>query len=572
MATRPVFKTESWRPGPIANQIGGSDINWLVDSVESVGSKTSVKVKGAVGDGTTPCDDAFIEAMDEAFAFAGTWERNVGIHLPAGVYLITNPNVFNRWTNAAYPARAYVTFFGDGMGTTKIVFRPSVPNAWMYDSVANPTKHLMMLTMHDLTIETDPSVVGGPVNLFRLSGVAGWPDQGWTFVNCRFDSHYQHPGTLMKIEGPVNGSEMKFVFCRGYRWKNIIHSTNPQAINHYLIGCDFELCRGDLFWYEGIDGAGGGGQLTLVGGSYIVGEQGFTDNPSLVRIEGATGSVCNLVGVKTEVHDASTILYRIEGVNNFCRIVAHGCDHASGFHPAKLARVNSNCGARLTLRDCNLGQLNLPPGPVFEFVNSTNTPGYYHGTGDSAIVHVEDCDLHTPHVQDLGSWATNAEGGLLRLRRCRAYYPVAHELIPAIAMDADLCGPLGWRAGRGVNPLHVKSISGYVGYWPHVGWGGYITIQVPLGSLIKSIRVNKRAEVGDGGVYQLEVTDGAGVSYGKSIEGTRNDAHFIALEHLNKYVETEDDRIVKLTYAAGKGGGGAYRQQGPGEFFMVEYY
>jgi hypothetical protein len=485
--------------------------------------------------GVVPADSAIVAAMTQAFASADP-KQNVRVHIPAGKCLITESALLNLWTGST-PYRFGVTFSGDGVDVTTIVFRPT-STAYLYDGVSVPGRRFMYATFRDLTVLCDSSTAGGTVSLFRQYGhTDGYPDQAFTFAGCRFDADPDHAGNLLRIEGTFNGSENKFLFCRGYHWQSVISCANEQAVNQYVVGSDFELTRGHIFHFTA------GGQLTVLGGSYILGNDANEFGGSLLRLESGAGGIAgtfNFYGVRTEVYDPTAKVYHLTGQNLGATVnVVGGAHRVLVNADCVLARVNSFSSARVFFSGCDL--VPNSHNNKIEFENTQGTPGWYFALASAGSVVIENSSI-AEDLCDHVTWGANAEGGVFRTRNCTAGGPVAVE-DPATALDWDMTGK-GGVSGRHANPVRVKSASGFVAYWPNStpAWAALGKIKLPSGSVLKSIHVRK-ANKGDGDAssYQLAVTNGDGShTYGTSVLGTRGAQHDVHVEDIHRTLISEN--------------------------------
>lgn len=382
---------------------GGHGLEWI-----------NVLDYGADSTGTTSSDSAFVAAMTAAFNSTNPSE-NKPIYIPPGQYLITHADLLNAWS-AKTPYRRFVMIAGAGPGITNVIFRPVEPDAYLYDGKAVSSRRFMHLTIRDLSITADGSLSNSQVNLFRQYGNNdGHPDQGYTFSNTRLDADAEHPGILLRIEGPYNGSENRLLFSRGRFWKSVISSTNVQAVNNYVVACDWELTKGAVFNFSG------GGQLTVIGGSYILGSRGDSLGGSLLQVNSGIGGITgtfNFTGIRTEVYDRTAILYNLNGPNTGMVINVIGATHrVLNGGDLVLARVNSYGGARLLFKGCDLApnsnHLRI------EFTNSEKITNWYRSYSSASTVQIEDSHIE-PDLNSYIRWEPNSEGGLFRTRGCSA--------------------------------------------------------------------------------------------------------------------------------------------------------
>jgi hypothetical protein len=436
---------------------------------------------GADPTGLTYSDDALERALIAAFSDPdpGT---NSAVYFPAGRYVFVRPGALNHWQSQS-PYRRRVLFRGDGPGTSRIIFRPRTPNSYFYDGLSFPDRRLMLATFKDLGFYVDTGINSGPTHLFRIfGGTDRYPDQGFIFSNIEFQGAEGNEGIILDIEGTINGSENKFEMCSARLWRTAIRSSNPQAVNHYFIGCDFELMTGPIFDFVS------GGQLTVVGGSFILGIPGRDGDSSLLRIRstrsGMTGTF-NFSGIRTEVYDKNAVIYDLGGPNLSAVVNINGATHrVLNAGDAVLARVNAFSGVRLLVRGSDLvpnrGRLKI------QFVNSQgigNWTGFSRGRGS---VEITDSIIHPLMHQDV-SWSSDAVGGLFRTRNCSFAGRVAvGEAV--LAADWDLLGPTqGTSVGAvGREPKIVSIRKGF--------WSGPLgaAVQLPAYSLVTKISLRRQ--------------------------------------------------------------------------------
>lgn len=145
---------------------------------------------------------------------------------------------------------------------------------------------------------------------------------------------------------------------------------------------------------------------------------------------------------------------------------------------------------------------------------------------------------------------------------------------PTTALDWDMTGPKGWTSGRNMNPVQVKSVSGFVSYWPDANHPDNAAIKLPVGAIIKAIRVRKVSHGTSSASYQLKITnDDNSYTYGTSVGARQRDEHDVILENVNRYIrEAGVDQVIRIRTTSGNKGNASPQEMGPGDIFIVEYY
>jgi len=561
-------------PGAVTDRIGAADAFATVaaalaaaapSSRDQVAGVVRARDFGAVCNGSADDTAAVLASLSTAMS-AAAYNVNVRVELPSGDCLVTMANLLGSFS-APTAQRAWLTIAGAGTWATKLTYRPRTPDTYLYDGTI--AKQLQFLIVRDLTIVADDSVAAGPVNLFRQNGAGANPDQGYQFLDVWFHGPRAHPSTLLRIEGALNGSENRFINCRGYWWKSVLSVANGQAVNQYVIGCDWELTQGDVFYFEG------GGQLTVMGGSIILASGGNAGaGGSVLRIKSPRAgntSAFNFIGIRTEVYDAAAKLFHLTGPNLGALVNVVGSSFRTlNAGDAVLARINSYSNVALTFTGCDL----MPSANRLgvEFENTQGVAKWYQASAAGGRVVVERSHVAADMASQV-SWHAHAEGGLFRMRSCTTPAVPVSNGAPALALDVDrTSADHSWQAARNDNVREVKSVSGFVSYWPSVARTNHGAVQLPVGSIVKSIRIRKAARGGDSSLYQLKATnDNNSYTYGESKVAKRSDQHDIMLENVNRFVSSPGaDQVVRVTCVVC--GDDVVESMSPGDLFVVEYY
>jgi hypothetical protein len=481
---------------------------------------TNVKVFGAKGDGTTDDSTAIKDALN--FMFSGSdYKQNRDLYFPAGNYLVTSNNVMGQWSSSpAY--RQHVTFIGAGRYSSAITFKPGGSTAkYLYDGESGGVgiaQQLLFVLFEKLGfICDDTGMSGGSVNLFKEFPVVGAPTQNFMFRDCYFQGATTYPGTVLEVRGITNGSENSFHNCRANGMQHIIYSTNPQNVNNYAFGCDWEGCTSDIYYFSG------GGQLTHVGGSVVWTPASAAYVLNSDAPAGGLTTNYNVYGLKVESNTASARLVNVAGANNSSRIAFRDCDFgvtAGGDRTSVSVLPDST--ASVLFDHCRfVGQ----SGEHLMEFKAAITANYQFSTHANAQIELRNCWILRT-MQDNVTWGANALG-LFRIRDAQQTGGSATGQ-SGVAMDCDMTN-LGQVHPRSSNGAAVKSHTGYTTYWPDATFntdGADAAVKLPVNSMVKSIKVRKVASSGSATTYRLAVINSDGTyTYGITTAAAQNTQH-----------------------------------------------
>jgi len=480
---------------------------------------------GADNTGATDQTATLILAMNKAFASA-TLTTNLVVDLPDGEYLFTQVNPFGSYSVSA-DARQHVTFRGNGRYSTRIRFKPGgSSDAYLYDGstgagVAAADNQFLYAMFKDIGFIMDETgMSAGTLNIIRQFPKAGAPNQNFQFRDCYAlgPSTVARAGTWMVINGTINGAENSWNNCRASQMKTIIDSTNPQAVNHYVFGCDWESMVGDI--YKFVDG---GGQLPHVGGSIIFGSTLAADAYVLnCQASVGQGTNFNFYGIKTELSDTNALIVNLSGTNNAAAVNFRDCDFGTtgGAGSRIVASVQPNAPCSVLFERCNM--IPTTGGPyLYEF--KAGASNYWLGVQYNGRIEFQNCKLPTD-IHDRFSWGSNSNG-LFRIRggiNTGAWTP---DTDPNISWDCDLLNGNPARSPSSAGP-ELKTVWGAIYTWPDSGAntaGARTRLKLPVGAIIKAIKVHRIAFGGTATAWSLAITNDDGTyTYGIIAAGAQN--------------------------------------------------
>jgi hypothetical protein len=488
-----------WRAGDYRGQadnvmIIGSQLRPLGQGawVRSV-DRVNVTLFGARGDydpvAKNGTDDtaAIIAAL--RYALVNASNRPARLHFPAGNYLVTEPNVLGRWAGDGAPqGMAGVAITGDGMMASVLTLRNNENTpSWFWDNVhtagAIVDDSLQFPMFEDLGfVGTGKGVVGG----FRSGAMPNpSPSQGFRFSRCFFGG-LSYP---LSCEGQVNDSEMSFSGCRAIGTRGLINVDNSQSVNFTVLYTDVELYTGTVFNFLR------GGQLTVIGGSYISFAQDGEDTFVLATCPPNTGTSATFtfIGIRTEAQNSKCKLLRIDGRDNDSSVRFINTAHAT--------RLGGNCPDAIQLG--GQGHWSL----VFEDAffsgydgihwKANGVPNYWTAPNTTPRAEFIRCrNIGREHVK----W----DAGTLGFTRIAS--------LAAPTWEGGAAGAIKGRSGA-LEGSQLVSIDGWGERWPNTSDGGSATIAatVPLGARIVNIWVEKPALGQSDAPYQLQLVDGRGV-------------------------------------------------------------
>lgn len=534
----------------------------------------SVKDFGAIGDGVTD-DTAAIKAAINAAVSPG-WDKPKAVYFPAGNYLVTETNVFGQWDSidtSVYKGVKGLTIYGDNKYASEIILQnSSSSDYYLYDNYLSPgvpTNNSLQWPSFKNIGFVGSNSGSGTVNGFRPYGVGnGFPSQNFNFENCSF---YQLEKCVY-LSGLVNTSENSFYNCSSQACGYFIYCDNPQAVNHEVISCNVENYFKAAFAFIK------GGQLTVVGGSYIanptVVNAGIAGNNVVLYVIPPTGTGVGTQflfnGIKTEFHAADSRIVQLEGLDNDAVVTFNTCSFYT--------RTSSMASTAILLEAANTTQLKFNAcvfsgndGILWRSSAASNywitaRPGNY-----SAFATLEFRDCEAISVANV-IWQSNTLG----FTKFYGNGSTPAEVSAFGAFTGNTPSTLG---------LTYKVVQGYGTYWPQGGGGAipYISATVPIGSTIKSILVRKGAYGGSGSSYQLQIQDGSGTAISvpawasgsnSSTIAAQNQEHYIYVTNLMKYVSNSTDATIRVAVTAGNEGASVFQPfhtATENDLFLIEY-
>lgn len=509
----------------------------------------NIKWFGAKGDASTDDSSAFINAWETATYFnqiiTGT-RVSSGLYLPSGTYVITQNKFLNNFGyQSGYTGLRY-SIFGDGYGSSVIVFKPSTSDAYMYDQTQEDAPVFVGLDIRNLQIHFDSSNnSGSAIHGFRVYATSGSATQNFIFDSIKFKG--VSDTIFLDIGGNVNGSENKFINCSFHTLKTLLRIDNYEAVNHYIFGTDIEGLYGNA-----IDVLGGG-MVTMIGGSVTfagtnecallgLGGKSFEEHA------GMTGSTFTFIGVRCEFRTATSRSLFIGDYTVCVSVKFINCFFGKVDYNQSFALVAADQGATITYDGCILPAPTT--GSKFELTNSYNTYSYAQEGKSRSLVRFIDCltagDNRTaePYV-DFSNlvFATSAQS--VEYKGCNH--------IPDSMEYGQKYG-----TGRSINPIAGKRIpfSGYV--FPY-GDGSsektsFFRLYIPYNSFVESFKATRGVySAGSTYNYELQFVDktefdnpGTGTIYGTMPSQAFNLAIDWEVKINKRFSGTKDERTVYL--------------------------
>jgi hypothetical protein len=442
-------------------------------------------------------------------AYTGSSVSGIGDHSRVeflrNIYRIDSDTVFN---DSGGLNRGMV-FRGQGMNSTKLRLITGGSAKYFYKNNLAGTQQYIFITFEDLMFTTDSNSNG---NGFYMQA-----DQGFRFSRC----HFQGMARMLEGNGNLNGSEHKFYACKITDvYDRVISFDNEQMLNIELHGCDVETIYGHIFYIDD----GGGGALSVFGGSYIMDDGGSPHY--LLYIHGAgTGGNNNRFtfnGIQTELHSTNNALVYKGTSSTAALITFNDCNLTST--QGGVRNLVDITGGRVTFNRCNM------PAADTYLIRTGEDGVSSERHGDPGSIIFDECNVPS----GLSYLITTGNYGFASARDCfnNDYTPGTNTNIKE-AMDFDL----NWQnGGRASNFPGLKTVcfKNELGNWPYTGdsddndW----TVLLPKNALIKNIYVYRPANAGGGaGNIQLAVGNGdKTTTYASSTLAAGTSAHVITIE------------------------------------------
>lgn len=332
-------------------------------------NRVNVLSKGADPTGTVNATQAFKDAITEieskitsdASIFSGNNEGNAVIELPAGTFLITDDDP--RLLSLTTLVTRGLTFKGAGRGVTKVVFKPTASNGYLF---YNNNK---WLHLHFEGISFIGDITKSTNFMYSYSTSAA---QNYTFDKCDFFSFNYG----WKLEGTNVNSEMTWFHCGFYyTWNKILYAessvASDQFLNYNFFACQVEIAAGDFIHFDK------GGSINVWGGSFI---HTSSAGGTFFRLKGNTHAygvqrfLC--VGARFEHKYNTSALVECDwndGVVSFINCDTGSQTGITGASTMKIAKFTSNNQKMPVVKfdNCSLmGQ--------HEYVYNTNSFNYPH--------------------------------------------------------------------------------------------------------------------------------------------------------------------------------------------------
>ena len=341
----------------------------------------NLKQFGAKGDGETDDSKAFINAWkftnkyitDSSYGYnKDLWKARSHrvLHIPFGRYLITENNFL-----AVSLGDGFNTIggriYGDGMFTSEIIFKPSIPNAYCFNQILS-RKGIFGLEIDHVGFIFDNKISGSDIHFLLGNSTKGNSVNGIKLDTVKI---YGTKGTVIYEEiGDVMGSETKILNSRFRNIKTLIKlNKNAEAVNHQIISTDCEHITGHLIEL------GAGSEVSIYGGSFTFYDNDDTES-SIIHVDESRftkgilqksrlNSQVSVYGARTEFHSKKSRALLIEGGNVDCDIAFVNCHLAHQYSKGQgFAKSTINNGCKVTFDNCVLPVIDMES--KYEFVNN----------------------------------------------------------------------------------------------------------------------------------------------------------------------------------------------------------
>ncbi|MER9558718.1 hypothetical protein [Mesorhizobium sp. M0323] len=514
---------------------------------------------GAVGSLATADDEAMLRTINAALRPG--WNLPRPIYLEAGDILLTEHNILGQWDSinrAAFKGVFGFTIFGAGPYASRLVMQQdsNVEDKWFYDGqtsagTASANNGLIYPTFRDFTM-TRKGTGTAKVHAFRLFSEAnGYPSQKFRFFNTR----WRDLGTVFRVRGTANGDSNAFFGTHATQCDTFIDCENPQAVIFNVFGCDFELAYEDIFKFTQGNG------LNVVGGSYMMHTFAPAEHFILNLAADPAGITSNFAiqGIRTEMNSIYAKIVNITGHNNAANVsIRDSAFRTLRGGPRNAFVLAPDSRAQLTVERCEL--LNnyklewLAGSPNYEFTEGPFARAVFRdnrGFGRDDIV-----------------WGANAVG----------WTDVSGDQLGATDFSG---GGKGKRCGIqscSGNTDRLKIANGWVRHWPCTDNDASVhdednfQVRIPIGSIIRAVRVRKAAGGASATTYQLEVVDADGNVLGQSVRAAQNAEHLVDVQDLWRVVTTANLGTIRVRPVSGAAGSTVSTTMGAGDIFAIEYY
>lgn len=525
---------------------------------EKLAESISVKDFGAVGDGITDDSAAFIAAMNAVVSDG--FNKVKALYVPSGNYLITQTNVLGQWNSintSVYKGIIGFSLIGEGSGNTTITLQNTgASDLYLWNNYSgtpgvSANNSLQFPTFKGITFTSSASSSGNCYGFYSYGTGNGYPSQGFQFYNCDFNNFK----IAFWAGGLANSSENSWFGGKAYGCGTFFYCDSQQSVNHNFYGVSCESYSDYAFKFQY------GGQIAVVGGSYI---SSSTNSRllSITTVNGGTGAGYFFSNIRTEMQNAGSKLVELTGVDNDSQVTFDTCQFStrtgSSGRIADSISLASQSHFNLLFKSC-----------TFNSDGVTWLPGglnYYSANLIWANLIFDNC-IYIDYT--FVTWQAPSIGFTRFINSGTSFEG----------------GNLGLNQGNDSNKqnISIKVRSAFSGFtFPNIAYPGLLTMTIPTGSVIKSIKVRFAGGSTSGPQsYQLQVQDGAGTPIvvnawatgsNASAIGTNNSQLTIICDDLMLPVTDTTSGTVQLNYTAGNGGDGTLRTYGALDWFLVEYY
>lgn len=495
---------------------------------------------GAKGDDATDDGAAFL-ALFRA-AIKPTLYGHESLYFPTGIYRFAQSGLFH---DIGATRKHGWLLQGSGQLTSTLKLITGGVTKWFYNNEPTPT--LGYVIHNNLRFISDNRAFGNGWKIF-----SDGHEQYFHFNQCEFRDFNE----CVVVTGTRGNDSHKFVDTRVRECNTFLRLENPQAVVCEVFGSNIEGIYRDVY----VVGPGGGGNLHVFGGSYVMDKPAATDTVPhyLLNVTGSNNvGPANarflFVGIKTELRTVHARLVKCEEALGQAFISFDGCNFRTANGGVREA-VRLGMGKTLLFRDCV-----LPDDFTYTLVSDASL-----STTREPVLIFENCQI----PENLSDKIKFEGGGYGRVIAKGCYF---HSRIlatagePRQAPDFDMGGLLSLRGDPAAQLKSVEIERNNRGF-PTLG-GNERSIKLPKGARLRSVRIHKPATGSSTSVYQLNVGNGdKTVVYGSSASGAQSLAHTIHVDLSPiRELNTAADRVVRLWATGGD-------QIHGGGYMTVEYY
>ncbi|WP_158302208.1 glycosyl hydrolase family 28-related protein [Paenibacillus mesophilus] len=555
----PADTTSADNTGTILVTASGARFKRIIDG------QWNVKWFGAKGDGITDDSTAIQNTVEAALrSTAGINSSYLGVHprifFPRGVYRITSNNLFSGITYTGSIKRG-ITYAGENMYSSVLLLETGGTEKWFYNN--GPNNHKFdRIHFLDLGFTGDNDTKANGFNIWSAGG-----EKQFKFFRCALSSSVNAAiglstgglDDLFVLQGTGNADLMKFHSCDLSCGGTVLTLNNQQSVVIEFVATDVSTTN-DVVKVE----SGGGGCVNFFGGSCVVftktGEESVPRYILNVADDAAVGpgnNNYNFFGVRYELQGINRGIVRSGGFRTETAAVFDGCNFGTVVGGARNA-VEVGPNNRVAFENCTLSE-SLKYVLKGDFASSNSSP-----SGGLLLFDKCQTGLSTNPLYNRITFTGNI--GRAIAKDC--YQRGGASFVNKKVCDFDLNkqNSMAREPSTPLKSIHVK-IAAY-GFPLGTSSAQDYTVEFPLGTLIKSIYVNKPAFGTSAQTYQLFVgTDDKSVKLGQSVSasGTHQEQHMIDLRDI--YLLTDATNSKLRMWAEGAAG-----VNQTGGLAIIEYY